>query len=119
MRNREPSERVTAVVDERDNWSCVRCGVSLYATGGSRHHRQLRSQQPNPRLLNRPSNLILLCGSGSTGCHGWVHAHPAEAYELGWLVHGWDDPSLVPVRYRIGDRFHMLLLDDEGGKEEA
>lgn len=29
---------------------------------------------------------MLLCGSGTTGCHGWTHAHPAAAYGAGLMV---------------------------------
>lgn len=57
------------------------------------HHRLLRSQGGT----NAPANLLTLCGSGVTGCHGWVHANPGIAYELGLLVHPWDDPEAVPV----------------------
>jgi hypothetical protein len=68
-------------VDERDRYCCVRCGKSLHVTSGSRHHRQRRAPG-----LDYISNLILLCGSGTTGCHGWVHAHPEEARAAGWIV---------------------------------
>lgn len=43
------------------------------------------------------ANLVTLCGTGVTGCHGWVESHRAVAYEQGWLVHRWDDPALRPV----------------------
>lgn len=29
-----------------------------------------------------PENLIPLCGSGTTGCHGKIHAHDPDAREL-------------------------------------
>lgn len=32
-----------------------------------------------------PENLLALCGSGTTGCHGWLHAHPEEARKMGIL----------------------------------
>lgn len=40
--------------------------------------------------------------SGTTGCHGWVHAHPKRAYQLGYLVHMGKDPDTIPVYYRTG-----------------
>ena len=61
--------------------------------------------------MHNVENLILLCGTGTTGCHGWVHNHPAESYEAGWLVHSWDEPLEVPVRSWRG----LLLLDADGG----
>ena len=30
--------------------------------------------------------------------HDWIHRNPAKAYEMGWLVHSWDDPADVPIR---------------------
>lgn len=78
-RPRMPRE-VAELVRWRDRDRCQRCGS--YTPGGSLHHRQGRGG-PDP---HRPANLLLLCGSGTTGCHGWVHAHPAEAYEAGLMV---------------------------------
>lgn len=72
---------VSDLVDERDGYSCVRCGRSLRVTSGSRHHRQRRAVGGHSA-----PNLILLCGSGSTGCHGWVHEHPREARAAGYIV---------------------------------
>ena len=34
--------------------------------------------------------------------HGWVYAHPARAYRLGYLVHTGKDPATIPVYYRTG-----------------
>lgn len=90
-----PSPVTCALVDERDDYSCVRCGKTIY--GGSRHHRKLRRFGDHST-----ANLILLCGSGTTGCHGWVHAHPAESYDNGWMVRSYQDPKSVPVRYWDG-----------------
>jgi hypothetical protein len=45
-------------------------------------------------------NVVDLCGSGTTGCHGFVterrHHEGRTCYELGWLVHSWDDPAEIP-----------------------
>ena len=61
--------------------------------------------------LNTLPNLILLCGSGDTGDHGYVHAHPREAYEKGWLIHSWvDHPETIPILTYKGWR----LLTDIG-----
>ena len=92
---------------------CVRCGGSWHWAGMSIHHRRPRSHRfPG---LNQPSNLIVLCGSGTVGCHAWVHQHPLEAYANGWLVHGTKDetdPLKVPV---LTKQHGLVLLDDEGG----
>lgn len=87
-----PAKYVCDLVDERDGQRCVRCGRSLHQVAGSRHHRQLRRHGNHTA-----ANLVLLCGSGTTGCHGWVHSEPAAARALGLIVRGTDDPSWVPV----------------------
>lgn len=32
------------------------------------------------------TNALTLCGSGTTGCHGWVEKHRAMAEDAGYLV---------------------------------
>lgn len=56
-------------------------------------------------------NLILLCGSGTTGCHGFVHMHPTIAYENGWCVKSFQDQLEVPVR-----TWHGLVYLTTDGK---
>ena len=41
-------------------------------------------------------NCAYLCGSGTTGCHGWVTAHPRRAQVLGMYVAG----------YMLDGRYH-------------
>lgn len=57
----------------------------------SRHHRKNRR---HPRT-NTMANVRILCGDGTTGCHGYVTSHPAESYVHGWAVHSWADPSEI------------------------
>lgn len=60
---------------------CARCGQR----GASRHEKVARGRG-GPRDL---FNTVILCGSGTTGCHGWVEANPAAAEAEGWWVRGW------------------------------
>lgn len=64
--------------------------------------------------VNLAANLLLLCGSGTTGCHGWVEGHRADSIDLGWLVSrlGVLRPAEVPVHHGLHG---LVLLDDEGG----
>lgn len=79
---------VRLLVLERDEWSCVRCCRSigehrLY----SLHHRCPRRMGGTASLdINLPSNLVTLCGTGTTGCHGWIESHRTQAVEDGWLL---------------------------------
>jgi hypothetical protein len=99
----------SAEIVERDQWRCVRCGVFCGSTASSVHHLVLGN-----RSNNVASNLILLCGSGTTGCHGWVHAHPKKAREGGWIRsrHA-QSPADMPVLYDQPGRKGWYLLDDD------
>lgn len=94
-----------AVVDHRDQHTCQRCG----RRGGpqSHHHRKPRGMGGRNRGdAARPSNIVTLCGTGTTGCHGWVESHRGQAYADGWLVHDWHDPATTPAHTRWGARLY-------------
>ena len=71
----------------RQGWHCLRCGTNIHDPslwpGRSGHHRQLR-RRADPAVRDLPCNIVELCGSGTTGCHGWAHAHPAG--DWWWLL---------------------------------
>jgi hypothetical protein len=67
------------------------------------------------RRPDLPSNLIALCGSGTTGCHGWVESRRTEALEEGLLVRQHHDPATTPVLLADG----WKLLTDDGSSTEA
>jgi len=86
-------DQVRALVVDRDRGRCLRCG----GPGGNVHHRTARGMGGGSDRAHSPANLIVLCGSGTTGCHGWVEAHPRAAIILGYRVPRWLDPAEVPV----------------------
>lgn len=92
---------------------CERCGKRLSeGEHVSVHHRTPRGMGgSHDESLNRPSNLLALCGSGTTGCHGWIEHNREEARENGWLVPRGLSPIDVPVKV-IGK---WIYLNDEGG----
>ena len=113
-RDTGPAKAVVICVLERDGWACVRCGGGLWGVRGvdySIQHRRARgaggSRRPD---TNEPQNLLSLCGSAVTGCHGWVESHRAEAQLNGWAIHSMADPLVVPVLYR--DRGLVYLTAD-------
>ena len=83
----------------RDEDTCVKCGLIL-AGSGNVHHRRNRGQGGS-RKANVISNLITLCGTPLSGCHGDVTLHPWEfdAEENGWVLstNGKTDPATEPV----------------------
>ena len=102
---------------ERDAGQCVRCGLALVGARGlswSVHHRRPRGSGGSKlKWVDLPGNLILLCGSGVTGCHGWVESHRAVARDKGWLVplNGIRLPSAVPVHHALHG---VVVLNDMG-----
>lgn len=80
---------------------CERCGQR----GTTIHHRKKRSQGG----VWSPENCVALCGHGTTGCHGWVEAHPAEAWVEGWHVRPWENERTRQVlTFNAG----WVLLDE-------
>lgn len=101
-------------VRTRDGGRCQKCGRSVANIPASIHHRRPRGMGGvRNRRLDIPSNMVVLCGTGTTGCHGWLEHHRQDATRDGWLISKMsrDDPAEVPVRTYRG----WVLLDDEGG----
>lgn len=116
--SKAPTARTRTVVRhraERHGWDlCERCGCNL---GENIHHRRPRGMGGSKvPATNLPSNLLWLCGSGTTGCHGWIESHRAEAKANGWLLEQWQSPLETPVR--VHDR-GLVLLDNIGGMTPA
>lgn len=83
---------------------CERC-----CRGGSTslHHRKKRGQGGKWD----PENCVILCGTGTTGCHGWCEANPNAAEGEGFHVRPWQNPAEIPVKYR--GQFALLTPDGE------
>lgn len=94
-RRTDPDAATVKLVRERDDWRCARCaGWGPLST----QHRVARGMGGSRlEAINLPSNLLTLCGSGTTGCHGWVEHHPRWAQAHGWSVPRWQDPAEVAV----------------------
>lgn len=110
-------ERAYAIATERDRSMCQRC--LRHCGRANRDHRKDRSLGG----LTVASNLQILGGSGTTGCHGWKTSHPAKALEEGWLVPSWKEPHEWPARRFIATAYGTVrpawvLYDDVGGWEE-
>ncbi len=98
-----------ALVRSRDGHHCQRCGVSIVDIPSSIHHRKLRSQGG----LDDAGNMIRMCGTGTTGCHGWAHHNRTLARQDGWIVYRIDNPAEHAVLTIHG----WVLLDNEGGRQ--
>jgi len=102
------SPGVRRLLRERADGMCEVCGLEQ-ATNA--HHRKNRSQRGQDDL----SNLMLVCGSGTTKCHGWITEHPADSYINGWSVRSTGNPARTPVLYRGS----WVVLDDLGNLESV
>lgn len=110
-----PGRATRDLVMERDGFSCVWCGRQLLTGPRSLQHRQARGMGGRPAGdANRPSNLLLLCGTATTpgGCHTWAESRSEEARTAGLWVPSWADPADVPVLHA---QYGPVLLDDAGG----
>ena len=110
-----PSKSVVALVFDRDVGCCIRCGraVRFEARGEdySVQHRRARGSGGDVRPeTNLPANLVILCGSATTGCHGWAESHRDEARDAGLSMRWKQDPQKVPVSTWWG----AVFLDDKG-----
>ena len=108
---RKDVEAARSLVRARDGHRCQRCGCSIVDAPSSIHHRKLKGMGGSG-LLESPENLIRMCGSGTTGCHGWAHGNPEQARAYGWIVRRLQDPADVPVQTYHG----WMTLDTTGGK---
>lgn len=107
----DPDQATVDAVLARAEGKCESCGDELVGRRGieySIHHRKLRSQGGDNRL----SNLVALCGHGTSGCHGFAHSEVAKARVAGLLVRSTEDPAQVPWDHSW--RGHGLP-DDGGG----
>jgi hypothetical protein len=88
---------------DRDGGRCFKCGRRLVfenrGMGWSAHHRTPRGSGGSKAWwINLAANIILLCGSGVTGCHGEAETHRKDAERDGIIVrHGIRLPADIPV----------------------
>lgn len=106
-----PDQATRQLVLDRAGGCCELCGVLLHdgydwtAVAHSVHHRQARGMGGTALgSANSPANLLMLCGTGTTGCHGFITRHPRSAEQEGWIVRHGVDPAAVPVTVRVGWR---------------
>lgn len=116
------------LVLERDQDRCVRCGAACTGQRGrdwSIQHRIPRGMGGSRREdINRAANLLTMCGSGTTGCHGWIETTAQgreEARENGWALSKFcPDPTQYPVTLLTDDLGTVsAYLDNDGGVREA
>jgi len=83
---------VAKLLDARDE-HCQRCGKEGRL---ERHHRRAKASGGSGARAHTQCacNGVKLC----RGCHRWVHVHPADAREAGWIVRqSVSQPGSIPM----------------------
>lgn len=94
-------------------FACERCGSVQEPM--SVHHRTPRGMGGSRKKeINQPQNLLLLCGTGTSGCHGWIESYREQAYLDGYLVKRGFKPEEIPVVTPKESRF---VIKEDGTKE--
>lgn len=108
-----PDAATRALVCLRDGYACVCCGEPVAGKRASLQHRKRRSQGGS----NLPSNLVLMLGTGTTGCHARADSRvDPEDEAKGYTVRSHDDPRLVGVMYfEASGSGVQRWLEDDGG----
>lgn len=108
------AETVRAAFFERERERCFRCRRPLRfedrGIGWSAHHRKPRGtggvgrkDGDLAREIRSITNCLILCGSGTTGCHGWIEQHRAIAEDHGYIVRrGIVPPSGIRIKKSDG-----------------
>lgn len=112
-RSTNPKDRDRKLVIERDRMTCQLCGNA----GTNIHHRVGRGMGGSRAAwMNLPGNLLVLCGSGTEDCHGWVTGHPEEAAEYGWVVHRNRGVRPTDVQIWLPLEDAWFYLEDNGAR---
>lgn len=101
------TKKTRALVIARDEGKCVRCGVYVadpdtlepFVQYSLQHRRARGAGGSKDPVTDSPENLITLCGTGVTGCHGWAETSRLASQRLGYSVPQWQDPAVVPVAH--------------------
>lgn len=98
-------QEARAALIARAKGSCEICYGPL-SMGMSIHHRKPRQMGGSTApWINDPENLLVICGSGVTGCHGRVESFRITSYDNGWLVRTGFRPVEVPFVDGTGQWF--------------
>lgn len=82
MKRLQADERAAYAECHRRPWCQARIDGVCTGRNEHAHHRRLRSQL-GPTSFE---NLLAVC----LKCHTWIHAHPADAHALGFILRSGD-----------------------------
>jgi hypothetical protein len=71
-------DRARTIVMETANGMCEAVTNRCMGPAGQVHHRRGRDGE----LVDDLDNLLAVCYA----CHDYIHSHPHESYERGWMI---------------------------------
>lgn len=98
---------------QREDQACGWCGK--WAQGGSIQHRVARGMGGTRRKVTLADG-VLLCGSGTTGCHGLVESEPAKAETYGYRLRQGCEAHRMPIFIHL---MGWVYLTVDGGYAPA
>lgn len=118
-----PTPAVRDAVLRRDDGRCVVCFQAVAVEDGDRmrplsgwyslQHRVARGMGGRS-VIDEPYNLLTVCGTGTTGCHGRIESNPEWARAQGYRVDSWEAPETVPVEVCVAPGIYAWHgLDDD------
>ena len=100
----------------KHDYKCERCRQDFIGKPISIHHRRPRMMGGSKNAeLHKPANLLALCGTGTSGCHGWVESNRDKARELGYLIAKVESAEQIPFKDLNGDWWQ---IDNYGQKTQ-
>lgn len=104
---------------DREKERCFLCRIPLRwedrGIGWSAHHRKPRgSGGTSDARIGSIANCLILCGSGTTGCHGRIERNREVAKAVGLLIPGnatTEEYAPAAVRVRRMDKTWWLLTE--------
>ena len=114
-RDTGPDAGTRALVVTRAGGRCERCGAVPFGIFSIHHRLPRRMGGTSDPAVNGAANLVYLCGSGTTGCHGEMESQRNVAYLAGLLLRSGQDPASEPVKLCYG----WVYLTPEGTKVPA
>jgi hypothetical protein len=115
-RDTGPSPAVRRIVHVREGMACAACGISVTGRPHSIQHRRARGMGgTTDPAANLPSNLVLLCGTAVTGCHGLAESRDPDMHGRGFWLRSWENPAVIPVMIASERNSGLTVwLDDSG-----
>lgn len=103
------SAAARAAIYEASGHRCAGCGAPDIT---AQHRRARQMGGTSNEAIRSPANGVALCGSGTTGCHGWAEGNPAYGELLGWVLRSGVEAEGAPYWTRFG--WVAWQIEDDG-----